>query len=48
MPALELELELPSYEPTLLTLIPSSILAVAAADAHARDLLTWPLTRISS
>ena len=48
-PALVRELELIDCEPTplqrQLTLIPSSILA---ADAHALDLLTLPLIRISS
>ena len=48
-PALVRELELIDCEPAppqrQLTLIPSSILA---ADAHALDLLTLPLTGISS
>ena len=43
--ALALDLELIDCQPTQLTLIPLSILA---ADAHALDLLTLPLTRISN
>ena len=44
-PGLALDLELIDCQLTQLTLIPLSILA---ADAHALDLLTLPLTRISS
>ena len=44
-PGLVLDLELVDCQPTQPALIPLSILA---ADAHALDLLTLPLTRISN